>query len=166
MWTKQDSGGYRKAGKVVLGIFLMVTVLFTGHSWWQTSRRLEDVAVQCAKLDPEKINLAIVKHYVRGLSGSTITPQDFDGNYTNTYRLYPFTVEEYLKKFPDCCRFYPNEYLQQELPRKWRLKGKCGSVELTSHSYYIKDGQVVFGGSGGMAWTVDANMNFEHISNH
>lgn len=164
MWTQKSSREW-PVSRIAINACLAVAVIYAGYSIWQRINRLREVDIECAKLDPEAIKLAAAKLYVNGLSGGSVTMQDKNGEYTETYPLYPFTLEEFLEKHPDCCRYYPGELRGQKLPSRWRLEGKCGSAELSARRYYIKDGQIIERGASGRTWFVDTNMNFQHASN-
>ncbi len=158
-------GGKLGTGDIAFFICLAVAVSYAGTSIWQSESQLRSIAAECGKLDPEAIERAAARLYVSGLPGSTITMQDANGKYTLTYPLYPFTPQEYLTKFPDCCHYYPGKLFDQKLPRRLRLEGQCGSVDVAAPGTYIKQGKLFAHTISVRTWLIDTKMNFEHASN-
>lgn len=158
MWARQNHARKWSIRRIAIVACLATFATYAAFSLWKTESRLYEVGVECSKLDPEAIKLTVATLYVSGLPDRKISRENPDGT-RSTYPLYPLSPKEYLAKYPNCCRYYPDEYSYEKLPRRWRLEGICGSVDVLKPHDYIKDGQIMKGSDGGSTLLVDMNMN-------
>lgn len=164
MWAKQQHDRNWSIRRIAVVSCLAASATYAAFSLWQAENRLYEVGIECRKLDPEAIKLAVAELYVRSLPGGHVSMENADGKYSS-YPLYPLTLQEYLAKYPDCCRYYPGELFDQKLPRLRQLEGICGSVDVIAPGEYIKDVHVIEGVSAGLTWLVDTDMKLSRAKN-
>ncbi|MBD8876180.1 hypothetical protein [Roseibium polysiphoniae] len=97
----------------------------------------------CKELDENKIFLKAIEHYLDTGGAGTVAIPGQDGTYENYPKVHASSAEEYLEKYPDCCRYYPVEVDGKPLSVLSRfLERQCGFVGIDVHIRYLKDGQI------------------------
>ncbi|MEJ8473417.1 hypothetical protein [Roseibium algae] len=104
---------------------------------------------KCSALDPDKVKFAIAEYFIKHKNKGSVSIIGEDGEYVS-YPQFEFdSAQDYLKQYPDCCRYYPDgrptDYTLHPIQISFweRFFGaKCAFVGLSVHSDFLVDGVV------------------------
>lgn len=143
-------------------LWFVCAVVVVATAW--LGLRVYHIDQNCAALDPARIKWETANRYVKS-QGKTITRMRSDGG-SDSHTIAPYiNPEEYLKLYPDCCKFYPKALISGngKTPLTfWEryVDGMCGFVGIKTRTRYLKDDRVEV--SSNTAWRVwIINQNYE-----
>ncbi|WP_040617617.1 hypothetical protein [Roseibium sp. TrichSKD4] len=136
--------------KLILASFVIVIMtVFMGFRLWNLERN-------CSNLDLSRIKLASASYFVDKYGIGTIGFMNAEGSSSNFEKVPYGSAIEYLEKYPDCCRYYPNEYKGQGFSLWEKLtQPYCGFVGVTGHTQYLDQNTVKVAEPTGRVWLID-----------
>ncbi|WP_425088224.1 hypothetical protein [Stappia sp.] len=153
--------GRKRSSRLKRALILALVVLSAGGIT-ALSRHIIQMNAKCTALEDDRITWEAAAHFVKSHSQGSLGVRGPDGKYTS-YPIIGYSgPQEYLDRYPDCCRYYPDRLDGRGLTFGERyLEGKCGFVEITAHHHYMKDGRRItdFPASG-TVWIIDNQYRF------